>query len=333
MDAEEAPKSAVVPDEATIAKATVEMLTGDAEVVAAYGAGTLTVRVLMTAVAGKLGVTDAAQAKAFVKPTVKATLMDYMAAHDPAPAEDAAPAAPPRKKPSGGGKRSGKITDQAALKAKMDDDGWTTIEKPRPEAQQTAKGGRHVDKYYRKPGESKQYRSLLDIARTHYPELVGATGAAAPPKPPKPPKAPKAPKPAPAPKAPKEAKPPKEKQADPAVSKKRDAAPAPAPPPAKKRKPTDAALSAWASTGDRVKALEAHLLDDSAKADWDKVGDWLKELGRMTIGIDDLTGSSIGRTVSSLKKVDNELVAKLAKHLVKKWKTLVKEEEASGGAK
>ena len=54
MDAEEAPKSAVVPDEATIAKATVEMLTGDAEVVAAYGAGTLTVRVLMTAVAGKL---------------------------------------------------------------------------------------------------------------------------------------------------------------------------------------------------------------------------------------------------------------------------------------
>ena len=52
----------------------------------------------------------------------------------------------------------------------------------------------------------------------------------------------------------------------------------------------------------------------------------------MTIGIDDLTGSSIGRTVSSLKKVDNELVAKLAKHLVKKWKTLVKEEEASGGA-
>jgi len=89
MDAEEAPKSAVVPDEATIAKATVEMLTGDAEVVAAYGAGTLTVRVLMTAVAGKLGVTDAAQAKAFVKPTVKATLMDYMAAHDPAPAEDA----------------------------------------------------------------------------------------------------------------------------------------------------------------------------------------------------------------------------------------------------
>ena len=83
METEESSKSTAVPDEATIAKTTIEMLTSDAEIVAAYGAGTLTVRVLMTAVAGRYGVTDAARAKAFFKPTVKATLMDYMVKNDP----------------------------------------------------------------------------------------------------------------------------------------------------------------------------------------------------------------------------------------------------------
>ena len=90
METEEAPKSTVVPDEATIAKTTVEVLTKEAEIVAAYGAGTLTVRVLVTAVAGRLNVTDAARAKAILLPTVKATLMDYMAAHYPPPAEEVA---------------------------------------------------------------------------------------------------------------------------------------------------------------------------------------------------------------------------------------------------
>jgi len=83
METEAAPKSTVVPDEATIAKTTVEVLTSDAEIVAAYDAGTLTVRVLETTVAGHLGVTDAAQAEAKILPTVKATFMDYMAEHDP----------------------------------------------------------------------------------------------------------------------------------------------------------------------------------------------------------------------------------------------------------
>ncbi|KAH8051484.1 hypothetical protein JL722_10655 [Aureococcus anophagefferens] len=69
METEAAPKSTVVPDEATIAKTTVEVLTSDAEIVAAYDAGTLTVRVLETTVAGHLGVTDAAQAEAKILPT------------------------------------------------------------------------------------------------------------------------------------------------------------------------------------------------------------------------------------------------------------------------
>ena len=87
METEEAPKSTVVPDEATIAKTTREVLTNDAEIVADYGAKTLTVRVLLKAVAGRLNVTpvtDAAWAKAILLPTVKATLMDYMADHNQA---------------------------------------------------------------------------------------------------------------------------------------------------------------------------------------------------------------------------------------------------------
>lgn len=108
----------------------------------------------------------------------------------------------------------------------------------------------------------------------------------------------------------------------------REGGPAPLP---GQRETTVAARPAWASTVDRVKALEARLLEDSENSDWDDVIDGLTELGRMTIGIEDLTESSIGRTVSSLKKVDNEPVVKLAKHLIKKWKTIVNAEEASGG--
>ena len=40
---------------------------------------------------------------------------------------------------------------------------------PRPPGKD---GARISDKYYRKPGESKQYRSLLGVARAHYPEFV-----------------------------------------------------------------------------------------------------------------------------------------------------------------
>ena len=68
------PAPARLPDKATIAKTTVEMLTSDAEVTAVYGAGKLTIPALMTAVAGKLGVTDAMQVRLFVEPTVKEIL-------------------------------------------------------------------------------------------------------------------------------------------------------------------------------------------------------------------------------------------------------------------
>ena len=92
METEEAPKSTVVPDEATIAKTTVEVLTKEAEIVAAYGAGTLTVNMLVTAVAGRLGVTDAAQIAEFVRPTVKATLENFVPnGAFTTPAKDAAP--------------------------------------------------------------------------------------------------------------------------------------------------------------------------------------------------------------------------------------------------
>ena len=79
-------------DEATVATTTVDVLTNDADVAEAYDAGTLTRRELVTAVAGRLGVTDAARVTEFVRPTVKATLEDFVP-NDAftTPAKDAAP--------------------------------------------------------------------------------------------------------------------------------------------------------------------------------------------------------------------------------------------------
>ena len=67
------------------------------------------------------------------------------------------------------GSRWERVTDPAALEAKMREDNWTISVVPRPPGKD---GARITDKYYRKPGESKQYRSLLGIARAHYPEFV-----------------------------------------------------------------------------------------------------------------------------------------------------------------
>ena len=63
------------------------------------------------------------------------------------------------------GSRTDRLTDKAALEAKLREDNWTITEK-----QYRSKDG--TDKYYHKPGDSKQYRSLLGIARAHYPEFV-----------------------------------------------------------------------------------------------------------------------------------------------------------------
>ena len=79
-------------DEAIIATTTVDVLTNDTDVAEAYDAGTLTTRQLVTAVAGRLGVTDAARIAEFVRPTVKATLEGFVP-NDAftTPAKDAAP--------------------------------------------------------------------------------------------------------------------------------------------------------------------------------------------------------------------------------------------------
>jgi len=64
------------------------------------------------------------------------------------------------------------VTDQAALEAKLREDNWTVTEVPRAPGKDGKKPTQHLDKYYRKPGESKRYRSLSGVARAHYPEFV-----------------------------------------------------------------------------------------------------------------------------------------------------------------
>ena len=167
----EAPAVEEMPSDEAITNMTVQLLTSDAEVMAQYNSGSLTVRVLLTAVAARMGVREPTKAMKFV---VKSALIDYMAQFQEPDEEEAAPAAPaaPRAKArGGGGKRTDKVVDPAGLKAKMDADSWAVTEKPRPGSEE--KKGKHVDKYYRKPGDGKQYRSLLEIARAYYPECLG----------------------------------------------------------------------------------------------------------------------------------------------------------------
>ena len=65
------------------------------------------------------------------------------------------------------GSRTDRVTDQAALEAKLREDNWTVTEVPRAPGKDGKKPTQYLDKYYRKPGESKQYRSLLGVARAH----------------------------------------------------------------------------------------------------------------------------------------------------------------------
>ena len=65
--------------------------------------------------------------------------------------EEAEPA--PKKEKKKKAKRTDRLTDKAALDAKLKEDNWQITEKPRP----TKEGGKPVatvDKYYEKPGES-----------------------------------------------------------------------------------------------------------------------------------------------------------------------------------
>ena len=47
----------------------------------------------------------------------------------------------------------------------MTADGWTREEKPR-------EGSTHVDKYFVPPNGGKKLRSILEVARAHYPSFI-----------------------------------------------------------------------------------------------------------------------------------------------------------------
>ena len=149
-------------DDATVAARTKEILETDEAIKTQYGDGSLTVKTLRKAVAAALGAEESS-----IKKVVKSTLLAYMDEQEPQEEEEAAadeeeeaePA--PKKEKKKKAKRTDRLTDKAALDAKLKEDNWQITEKPRPTKEGGAKPSRHVDKYYKKPGESKQYRSCL----------------------------------------------------------------------------------------------------------------------------------------------------------------------------
>ena len=160
-------------DDATVAARTKDILETDENIKTQYGDGSLTVKTLRKAVAAALNAEESA-----IKKVVKSTLLAYMDEQEaqeeedePAAEEEEAEPAPKKEKKKKA-KRTDRLTDKAALDAKLKEDNWQITEKPRPTKEGGAKPSRHVDKYYKKPGESKQYRSLLEIARAHYPEFL-----------------------------------------------------------------------------------------------------------------------------------------------------------------
>ena len=272
-------------DDATVAARTKEILETDEAIKTQYGDGSLTVKTLRKAVAAALNAEESA-----IKKVVKSTLLAYMDEQEPQeedePAadeeEEAEPA--PKKEKKKKAKRTDRLTDKAALDAKLKEDNWQITEKPRPTKEGGAKPSRHVDKYYKKPGESKQYRSLLEIARAHYPEFLTGEPPAKKEKPQKGKKE-RAPRSS-------SAKPEKKlelgkitKAGKGAASKappKRKERP-PTPPPAKKPKPPppeQVVNSAWASVPERVIAADKVLPKLVTEKNWDEIKKMLKMLGR-----------------------------------------------------
>ena len=272
-------------DDATVAARTKEILETDEAIKTQYGDGSLTVKTLRKAVAAALGAEESS-----IKKVVKSTLLAYMDEQEPqedeepaADEEEEAPEAPKKEKKKKA-KRTDRLTDKAALDAKLKEDNWQITEKPRPTKEGGAKPSRHVDKYYKKPGESKQYRSLLEIARAHYPEFLTGEPPAKKEKPQKEKKE----------RAPRSAasKPEKKlelgkitKAGKGAASKappKRKERP-PTPPPAKKPKPPppeQVVNSAWASVPERVIAADKVLPKLVNDKNWDEIKKMLKMLGR-----------------------------------------------------
>jgi hypothetical protein len=320
-------------DDATVAARTKEILETDEAIKTQYGDGSLTVKTLRKAVAAALNAEESA-----IKKVVKSTLLAYMDEQEaqeeedePAAEEEEAEPAPKKEKKKKA-KRTDRLTDKAALDAKLKEDNWQITEKPRPTKEGGAKPSRHVDKYYKKPGESKQYRSLLEIARAHYPEFLTGEPPAKKEKPVKEKKER-------APRSSSSAKPEKKlelgkitKAGKGAASKappKRKVEPPP-PPPAKKPKPPppeQVVNSAWASVPERVIAADKVLPKLVTEKNWDEIKKMLKMLGRMDVDVTALTSCGIGRTVNKLKKAESEDVQTLAKALVKKWKDLVAAQE------
>ena len=102
-------------------------------------------------------------------------------------AEDADPSASVRDeapKPSSPRASPAKF-HRAMVEAKMRSDGWVTTEKAR---QNAAEGSsRTTDKYYQLHGDPKTYRSLPEVARAYYPDLIGPSDEKLAPKKKKPP--------------------------------------------------------------------------------------------------------------------------------------------------
>ena len=115
---------------------------GDAEAVVRY---TTAARIMRVAVDKVIPIGDARPRRSTTKAPV------------PAVSPARAPAAPRRQRPAP--KRRLSRDEKADLEQLMRRDKWTTT-----------KTGR--DPYYSKPGESKQYRSLLEVARAHYPDVL-----------------------------------------------------------------------------------------------------------------------------------------------------------------
>ena len=167
-------------DDATVAARTKEILETDEAIKTQYGDGSLTVRALRKAVAAALNAEEST-----IKKVVKSTLYAYMDEQRPPEEEDEAVAAEeapkeepaPKKKAKGVRRKSRKptdrLTDKAAFEAKLREDNWQVEERPRSKDGVRRNTGY---KLYSIPGETKQYPSLLQVARAHYPEFV--TGAA-----------------------------------------------------------------------------------------------------------------------------------------------------------
>ena len=75
--------------------------------------------------------------------------------------------------------------DRAMVEAKMRSDGWVTTEKARANAAEGS--SRTTDKYYQLHGDPKTYRSLPEVARAYYPDLIGPSDEKLAPKKKKPP--------------------------------------------------------------------------------------------------------------------------------------------------